>query len=74
MSNAVEPILKRDIDIARLFNLSVSFLRKDRRGARIVPFVQIGTCVRYCPDRVREALLALEQGGQPRRQRRASSA
>jgi hypothetical protein len=42
---------------------SVFWLRKDRIGAKIVPFYRIGKSVRYDLERCRSALLSLEEGG-----------
>ena len=44
-------------------SLTVSGLKADRLGAKRIPFVRIGRLVRYDMDRVRAALLALEEGG-----------
>lgn len=49
--------------IARALGVSVHTLRKDRTGARRIPFYKIGSTVRYNLDRVREALAELEVGG-----------
>ena len=43
--------------------MSVAWLRKDRSGARIVPFYRLGSSVRYSIDRVREALDKQAEGG-----------
>jgi hypothetical protein len=49
--------------IADVFDISVSFVRKDRSGKRILPFFRIGDLIRYDVERCREALLANEEGG-----------
>lgn len=43
--------------------MSVPWLRKDRQTKRILPFYKIGRSIRYDLDRVRQALIALEEGG-----------
>jgi hypothetical protein len=48
---------------AEAIRMSVHFLRKDRMGKRIIPFYRIGDCIRYDLGRVREALIAAEEGG-----------
>ncbi len=61
--------------VAQELGLSVHTLRKDRQGPRRIPFVKIGTAVRYRLDHVAVALGALEQGGpQARPQRRTAAA
>ena len=49
--------------LAEALGMSVAWLRKDRSGARIVPFYRLGTSVRYNIDRVREALDKRAEGG-----------
>lgn len=44
--------------------LSLSFLRKDRRGRRLIPFYKVGDRCLYNLERVREALAKLEEGGE----------
>ena len=51
--------------VAAATGLSVSFLRKDRRTKRLVPFSRVGDRCLYFLPRVRDALLALEEGGAP---------
>jgi hypothetical protein len=48
---------------AKALGVSVGWLRKDRRTARIVPHFKMGTFVRYNLERVQESLAALERGG-----------
>ncbi|MCX7144185.1 MAG: hypothetical protein NT123_24745, partial [Proteobacteria bacterium] len=43
--------------------MSVFFLRKDRRTKRLIPFYRLGDRILYDLDRVRVALLNLEEGG-----------
>lgn len=52
-----------ETEIAQALGLSVYFLQHDRRKRQLIPFYRIGGSIRYCPDRVREALAALEEGG-----------
>lgn len=49
--------------LAATLGMSVAWLRKDRSGARIVPFYRLGSSVRYSIDRVREALDKRAEGG-----------
>jgi hypothetical protein len=58
--------------IAEELGISVHTLRKDRIKHRRLPFFKIGSAVRYNLDRVREALAALEIGGQKLKARRGA--
>jgi hypothetical protein len=73
MSN-LDKILVDEKELAPLIGLSVSFLQKDRRGRRIVPFVQVAGRARYNIENVKAALLALEQGGDATRRQAARGA
>ena len=59
--------------MAERLSVSVSFLQKDRRKARTIPFIQLGKAVRYDPEAVSVAMAALQQGGDAtaRQKRRA---
>jgi len=59
---APEPRLLDEAGIARFLCISTSLVRKDRYGARCIPFVRIRSAVRYDPARVMEAMRALEEG------------
>jgi len=48
---------------ASALSTSVGWLRKDRLGAKVLPFYRIGKLVRYDLERCRAALLAIEEGG-----------
>ncbi len=50
--------------LAAAIGMSVHFVRKDRRGKKIIPFIRIGGSIRYDIERVRKALAALEVGGE----------
>jgi hypothetical protein len=50
-------------EAAQAIGMSVFFLRKDRRTKRLIPFYRIGDRILYDLDRVRIALLMLEEGG-----------
>jgi hypothetical protein len=50
-------------EAARAIGMSVFFLRKDRRTKRLIPFYRIGDRILYDLNRVRMALLTLEEGG-----------
>lgn len=54
-----------EFEAADMIGMSVSFLRKDRLGAKLLPYFRIGNAVRYSPDTLRQALAALRQGGAP---------
>ena len=44
------PFLVNDVQAARLLGVSIRTLTKDRAGARLIPFVRVGTkIVRYSP-------------------------
>jgi hypothetical protein len=58
-----QPIGVDENAAALALNVSVSWLQKDRRGKRIVPFYKMGGHVRYNLERVRESLRAVECGG-----------
>ena len=51
--------------IADLLGMSLAWVRKDRRTNRRIPFFKLGDSVRYDWERVRQALLAREEGGHP---------
>jgi hypothetical protein len=59
-------------EIAEELHVSIAFLRKDRYGAKTIPFMRLGDLIRYDADRVREALMAREVGG-PRGGRKLKS-
>jgi hypothetical protein len=65
--SAAEPIAVDETACAAAIGMSVAWLRKDRRTARVVPFYRLGGSVRYNLIRVREALAAVEEGGARRR-------
>ncbi len=69
------PTVARLLDetgLAEALGCSVALLRKDRYGAKTIPFMRIGDLVRYDFDRVREAMLMREEGG-PRGSRRRAA-
>ncbi len=49
--------------VAASIGMSVHWVRKDRRGKRLLPFYKLGDSVRYDPERVRQALRGIEEGG-----------
>ena len=69
------PGFLNDVQLAKALNISASFLRKDRRTAKRVPFIRLGDRCLYDLQRAREALLAREEGGQlvPARKRQRTS-
>jgi hypothetical protein len=42
--------------------MSVAWLRKDRRGKRLIPYYRLGARVLYSLERVQQALNQLEEG------------
>lgn len=52
-----------DVEIAAELGTSVTWVRHDRRGARVLPFYKMGGLVRYNRARVLQALAAVEEGG-----------
>ena len=61
--NQVSAIAVDEKTIADELQMSVAWVRKDRRTTRILPFYRIGKSIRYDLARVRSALKALEEGG-----------
>ena len=53
-----------DKTLAKILNLSVPYIRKDRLTKRILPFFAIGRSIRYDVATVRASLLARSEGGQ----------
>lgn len=49
--------------MARKLSVSPSFLQKDRKGARRIPFIQLGDRCLYEPAAVFEAVRAMSVGG-----------
>lgn len=68
-SSPVETIAVDEHACAAAIGMSVHWLRKDRRTARLVPFYRMGGAIRYNLQRVRDALSAVEEGGAPRARR-----
>lgn len=60
-------------EAAQYLALSVHTLRKDRCGARRIPFYRIGSAIRYDFDRIDAALAEFEQGGPAARPARRKS-
>ena len=63
VSTNVARIAVDETEAAPAIGVSVHFLRKDRRTKRLIPFYRVGDRVLYDLDRVRAALIALEEGG-----------
>ena len=63
MTTSAAPINVDERACALAIRKSVPWLKKDRRTKKLIPFYRIGRSVRYDLDRVRVALLALEEGG-----------
>jgi hypothetical protein len=58
-----EPILVDEFVCAARLSMSVGSLRRDRRKAKVVPFVRVNGLVRYDMDVVRASLRARQEGG-----------
>ena len=52
-----------EYQVAACIGMSVHWVRKDRRGKRLLPFYKLGDAVRYDLERVRQALRGMEDGG-----------
>ena len=57
------PTFLNENQIANAIGMSVHWVRKDRRGGRILPHTRCGKRVLYSLERVQAALLAGEEGG-----------
>ena len=64
------PRFVRDVQLAPMIAVSVTFLQKDRIGARRIPFIRLGDRCLYDPKAVFAALEEYAVGG-PRMTRRA---
>ena len=64
-----KPIAVTEIELAKVIGMSVHFLRKDRITKRLIPYYRIGDSIRYDLDRVRDALMKLEEGGTQKKTR-----
>jgi len=62
-SDGSHKIAVDEIACANSISMSVHWLRKDRRGARRIPFYRLGDRILYDLDRVRASLLKTEEGG-----------
>ena len=61
--------------LAEALDMSVHFLRKDRRIKHLIPFYRLGGSIRYNLTSVTNALAAYEEGGQrPQPRKRAPKA
>ena len=60
------PALLDTSAIAEFLGLSPAWVKKDRLTKRLLPFVRVGSSIRYDLARVREALAATEAGGSAR--------
>jgi hypothetical protein len=52
-----------DQEVAELVNMSVPWVRKDRRTKRILPFYRLGRSIRYDTDTVLKAMQSRMEGG-----------
>ena len=56
------PLAVDEHEIARLLGISVISVRRDRYGARSIPFFRVGRAIRYNPEAVLSAFLARQEG------------
>jgi hypothetical protein len=73
-SSASARLFVDDEELAGLIGVSIHFLRKDRRTARRIPVVRLGDRILYDVERVKHAMLELEEGGPAHRSGRGASA
>jgi hypothetical protein len=59
-------IAMNEVEAAQALGISIHFLRKDRITKRIIPFYKLGDRVLYSPERIKQALAGLEEGGNNR--------
>jgi len=62
-----------DREMAPMLGVSVGFLQKDRRGAKIIPFIKIGDRCLYDPAEAVAALKSRTVGGNESRRRRGGA-
>jgi len=56
-------LLVSEAELARRLDVSVGFLRADRLGKRVVPFVRMGRAIRYDLAEVSKVIKGLKRGG-----------
>jgi hypothetical protein len=56
-------LLVDEAELAKRLDISRGFLRGDRLGKRIIPFVRIGVAVRYDLAEVSKVIQGLKRGG-----------
>ena len=59
-------IAMNEVEASQALGMSIHFLRKDRITKRIIPFYKLGGRVLYSPERIKQALAGLEEGGNNR--------
>lgn len=57
------PLIVDERKIAEIVGMSLPWVRKDRRGARLLPFFRLGSAVRYDVPTVLKAMRARSEGG-----------
>ena len=65
----LEPLLD-ERDIAEITRRSLASVRRDRQLRKGVPFIRIGSSIRYRPQSLREFLGSCETSGVPRAEAR----
>jgi len=63
-----------EFECASAIGMSVAWLRKDRRGKRLIPYYRIGGRILYSLERVQTALATLEEGGAMRGRKELAAA
>lgn len=64
-----EPLLD-ERDVAEITRRSLASVRRDRQLRKGVPFIRIGSSIRYLPQSLREFLGSCETSGIPRAEAR----
>lgn len=58
-----KPLFITDAELAPMLGVSVSFLQRDRREAKRIPFIKLGDRCLYDPQEALAAVRALTVGG-----------
>ena len=69
-SAVVKPFAVPDVEAARVLNVSVAYLRRDRQTKQTIPFIRIGDKCLYEIDRVLALLRSREVGGDKKTKKR----
>ena len=69
-THPIVPLVVDEHAAAAALDVSVSWLQKDRRMKKLIPFYRMGGLNKYNLERARAALAALEEGGSSQRSRK----